>query len=134
VRGGKVEPEHIKSAKSLECIIRAGSGYDNIDLNTANSMGIAVANCPGKNAVAVAELTMGLILAVDRRIPENYKELLEGKWNKELYSKASGIKGKTIGIIGFGNIGKETAKRALAFEMNVLGYTQKSTITMPGVK
>jgi len=77
---------------------------------------------------------MGLILAVDRRIPENYKELLEGKWNKELYSKASGIKGKTIGIIGFGNIGKETAKRALAFEMNVLGYTQKSTITMPGVK
>lgn len=72
-------------------------------------LGISVHNCPGKNAVAVAELAMGLILSVDRRIPENYKEMKEGKWNKELYSQAVGIKGKTLGIIGFGNIGKALA-------------------------
>ena len=119
VRSTKVNEQTIQNAKSLELIIRAGAGVNNINIPAANKKGIYVANCPGMNSVAVAELAMGLMISLDRRIPDNVIDFKNGKWNKAEYSKAEGLKGKTLGIIGFGNIGKEVAKRALAFEMRV---------------
>lgn len=121
VRSTVVNEETINNCKKLNLIIRAGSGVNNIAISAANKKGIYVANCPGMNAVAVAELTMGLIIALDRFIPENVVDFKNGVWNKDKYSKGKGLKGKTLGIIGVGNIGKEVAKRALAFEMNVYG-------------
>lgn len=121
VRSTVVNEETINSSKSLNLIIRAGSGVNNIAIQAANKKGIYVANCPGMNAVAVAELTIGLMIALDRFIPENVNDFNNGIWNKEKYSKGKGLKGKTLGLIGVGNIGKEVAKRALAFEMNVYG-------------
>ena len=118
VRSTKVTEEHI-NAKNLEVIIRAGSGYDTIDIKAANRKGIFVGNCPGKNSVAVAELVCGFILAADRKIPENNQLLKEKQWKKGKFSKSKGIKGRTLGIVGFGNIGREVAKRALAFDMKV---------------
>ncbi len=121
VRSTKVNEETIINSKNLNLIIRAGSGVNNINIAAANKRGIYVANCPGMNAVAVAELAIGLMISLDRRIPENVIDFKNGKWNKGEYSKAEGLKGKTLGIIGVGNIGKEVAKRALAFGMNVYG-------------
>jgi D-3-phosphoglycerate dehydrogenase len=121
VRSTVVNEETINNSKKLNLIIRAGSGVNNIAISAANKKGIYVANCPGMNAVAVAELTMGLIIALDRFIPDNVIDFRNGVWNKDKYSKGKGLKGKTLGIIGVGNIGKEVAKRALAFEMNVYG-------------
>lgn len=121
VRSTIVNEETINNSKKLNLIIRAGSGVNNIAIQAANKKGIYVANCPGMNAVAVAELTMGLIISLDRFIPDNVSDFRNGKWNKDRYSKGRGLKGRTLGIIGVGNIGKEVAKRALAFEMNVYG-------------
>jgi D-3-phosphoglycerate dehydrogenase len=121
VRSTIVNEETINSSKALNLIIRAGSGVNNINIQAANKRGIYVANCPGMNAVAVAELAMGLMIALDRFIPDNVSDFKNGKWNKDKYSKGKGLKGKTLGIIGVGAIGKEVAKRALAFEMNVYG-------------
>ncbi len=121
VRSTIVNEETINSSKTLNLIIRAGSGVNNIAIQAANKKGIYVANCPGMNAVAVAELTMGLMIALDRFIPDNVSDFNNGIWNKDKYSKGKGLKGKTLGLIGVGNIGKEVAKRALAFEMNVYG-------------
>ena len=121
VRSTKVKATTINAAQKLNLIIRAGAGVNNIDIPAANKKGIYVANCPGKNAVAVAELAIGLMIALDRRIPDNVIDFRNGKWNKAEYSKAQGLKGKTLGIIGVGNIGKEVTKRAQAFGMNVYG-------------
>ncbi|MDP2301235.1 MAG: 3-phosphoglycerate dehydrogenase [Ignavibacteria bacterium] len=121
VRSTVVNEEAIKNAKNLNLIIRAGAGVNNINIKAANQKGVYVANCPGKNAIAVAELAMGLILSLDRRIPDNVIDFKNGVWNKGEYSKAEGLYGKNLGIIGVGNIGKEVAKRALAFGMNVYG-------------
>lgn len=121
VRSTIVNAETINSGNALNLIIRAGAGVNNIDISAANKKGIYVANCPGMNSVAVAELAMGLMISLDRRIPDNVADFRKGIWNKSEYSKAQGLKGKTLGIIGVGAIGKEVAKRALAFEMNVYG-------------
>jgi D-3-phosphoglycerate dehydrogenase len=121
VRSTKVNEEAIINSKNLNLIIRAGSGVNNINIQAANKKGIYVANCPGMNAVAVAELAVGLMIALDRFIPDNVIDFRKGEWNKAKYSKGRGLKGKTLGIIGVGAIGKEVAKRALAFEMNVYG-------------
>ncbi|MEJ2193358.1 MAG: phosphoglycerate dehydrogenase [Ignavibacteriaceae bacterium] len=121
VRSTIVNVETIKSSKNLNLIIRAGAGVNNIAISTANEQGIYVANCPGKNSVAVAELTMGLMISLDRSIPDNVIDFRAGKWNKAKYSKAEGLKGKTLGIIGVGSIGREVANRAIAFGMNVYG-------------
>lgn len=122
VRSTKVGAETLTASKALKVVIRAGSGYDTIDVKTATERGVKVSNCPGMNAVAVAELVMGLMLAMDRRIAENVADSRQHKWNKKEYSKARGLKGSTLGIVGMGRIGVETAKRALAFEMRVLWY------------
>ncbi|NUQ80027.1 MAG: hydroxyacid dehydrogenase [Bacteroidetes bacterium] len=112
---------------SLKLIIRAGAGYNTIDVNAASKKGIYVSNCPGKNSIAVAELAMGLILSLDRRIPENVADLRAGKWNKKEYSKADGLFGKTLGLAGLGNIGKEVALRAKAFGLHVIAWSRSLT-------
>ncbi len=122
VRSTKVPAAVIDAGTALKLIIRAGAGTNTIDVKHAAEKGVAVCNCPGTNSIAVAELTMGLILALDRRIYHNTKDLREGKWNKGEYGKAKGLFGRTLGIIGLGAIGKEVAKRAEAFGMNVVAY------------
>lgn len=121
VRSTVVNAKTIENSEKLNLIIRAGAGYNNIDISAANKKGVYVANCPGKNAIAVAELAMGLILSMDRQIPDNVIDFRNGKWNKAGYSKGKGLYGKTIAIVGLGNIGKEVAIRARAFGMNVYG-------------
>jgi D-3-phosphoglycerate dehydrogenase len=110
---------------SLSLVVRAGAGYNTIDVAAASRRGIYVSNCPGKNAIAVAELTLGLILALDRRLVDNAADLRAGKWNKKEYSKARGIFGRTLGLIGFGNIGHEVARRAVSFGMPLLVWSRR---------
>ncbi|GIV02302.1 MAG: hypothetical protein KatS3mg015_1132 [Fimbriimonadales bacterium] len=112
---------------SLKLIVRAGAGYNTIDIKAAADKGIQVANCPGKNAAAVAELTFGLILSLDRRIPDNVIELRKGRWNKKEFSKAKGIKGRTLGVIGLGNIGQLVVQIAQAFGMSVIVFSRHLT-------
>jgi D-3-phosphoglycerate dehydrogenase / 2-oxoglutarate reductase len=119
--------EAMLDAGQLSLIIRAGAGVNTIDVAAASRRGIYVSNCPGKNAVAVAELTFALILALDRRIPDNVTQLREGKWNKKEFSKAPGLYGRTLGLIGFGNIGQEVARRARAFGMPVVVWSRRFT-------
>jgi D-3-phosphoglycerate dehydrogenase len=123
VRSTKVS-DAILDAGQLSLVVRAGAGYDTIDVKSASRRGIYVSNCPGKNAVAVAELTFGLILALDRRIPDNVAELRAGRWNKKEFSKAQGLHGRTLGILGFGRIGQEVARRAQAFGMSLAIWSE----------
>jgi D-3-phosphoglycerate dehydrogenase / 2-oxoglutarate reductase len=121
VRSTKVTSDIISNSPALEFIIRAGAGTDNIDTLTASKHGIFVANCPGKNSVAVAELTIGHIISIDRRLAESNSLLKQGKWNKGLFSESQGLKGKTLGIIGLGAVGKEVAIRGKSFELDLVG-------------
>src|SRR3954465_5394946 len=98
VRGTK-GPEPMLDAGRLALIVRAGAGYNTIDVAAASRRGIYVSNCPGKNAIAVAELAFGLILSLDRRIPDNVAELRAGTWNKKAFSKGSGLYGRTLALI-----------------------------------
>ncbi|MBN2562935.1 MAG: hydroxyacid dehydrogenase [Phycisphaerae bacterium] len=120
VRSTRVEPEHLGATDTLKVVLRAGSGYNTIDIDHARQRGIKVCNCPGLNSTAVAELTMGLIMALDRHIVDNVNDLRRGAWDKKLYGKARGLKGRTLGIVGMGQIGQLVARRALAFEMRIL--------------
>lgn len=122
VRSKKVTADTINSSDKLKMIIRAGAGYNTIDIDAAAKKGIYVCNTPGKNSIAVAELAFALMLAIDRKIADNVMELREGKWNKKKYSEAEGICGKTLGIIGMGEIGIAFAERANAFGMNVTAF------------
>ena len=115
----------VLDAGALSLIVRAGAGVNTVDVAGASRRGIYVSNCPGKNAVAVAELAMGLILALDRRIPDSVAELRAGAWNKKEYSKARGLHGRTLGLLGFGNIGQEVAVRATAFGMPVVAWSRR---------
>src|SRR5438105_13184964 len=110
---------------ALSLVVRAGAGYNTIDVATASRRGIHVSNCPGKNAIAVAELACGLMLALDRRIPDNVVELRAGRWNKKEYSKARGLYGRTLGLLGYGNIGQEVARRAHAFGMAIVVWSRR---------
>ena len=112
-------------AGRLSLIVRAGAGYNTIDVAGASTRGIYVSNCPGKNAIAVAELAFALILALDRRIPDNVADLRAGKWNKKEYSKARGLFGSTLGLLGIGSIGQEMVRRAAGFGMNVLLWSRR---------
>lgn len=127
VRSTKVPAAAIAGAPTLRLIIRAGAGVDNIDVAAATKAGIRVCNCPGMNAAAVAELAMGLLIACDRRLCETTAELKAGRWNKKEFGKARGLKGTTLGIVGFGNIGREVARRARAFEMELLAWSHSLT-------
>lgn len=124
VRAKRVSGAAIAAAPGLRAIIRAGAGYDNIDVYAAKAAGVAVCNCPGMNAVAVAELTLALLLCCDRRVPEQTAQARAGRWNKKEYAKARGLKGRTLGIVGMGAIGREVAARARAFEMRVAAWSR----------
>jgi D-3-phosphoglycerate dehydrogenase / 2-oxoglutarate reductase len=112
-------------AGQLTLIVRAGAGFNTIDVVGASSRGIYVSNCPGKNAIAVAELAFGLILSLDRRIPDNVADLRAGAWNKKEYSKALGLFGRTLALIGVGHIGREMIRRAAGFGMNVVVWSRR---------
>ncbi len=127
VRSTRVTAEAVQTAQRLKLIIRAGAGYDTIDVAAASRGGVFVANCPGKNAIAVAELTWGLILGCDRRLPDQAAELRQGRWNKKEYGKAAGLFGRTLGVIGMGTIAREVVSRALAFGMDVIAYSRSLT-------
>lgn len=127
VRSTKVTRATIEAAPELGLVLRAGAGVDTIDVDAASERGIYVSNCPGKNAVAVAELAMGLILALDRRLADQTADLRQGTWNKKEYGKAAGLKGRVLGIAGLGAIGREVALRAKAFEMDVVAWSRSLT-------
>lgn len=127
VRSTKVNAKTIQNGKNLSLIIRAGAGVNTIDIEEASRLGIHVTNCPGKNTAAVAELAMGLIISADRRIADCTEDIRNGKWNKKLYSKAAGLKGKTLGIIGVGAIGKALANGAKAFGINIIAWSRSLT-------
>jgi D-3-phosphoglycerate dehydrogenase / 2-oxoglutarate reductase len=127
-RGTRVIAAAIPPGPSLGLVIRAGAGIDTIDVAAASARGIFVSNCPGRNSVAVAELAMGLLLSCDRRIPDQVADLRQGRWQKGEYSKARGLYGRTLGIVGLGQIGREIAKRAQAFGMRVAAWSRNLTI------
>src|SRR5262245_30044421 len=124
VRSTKVTAPMLDAGR-LSLIVRAGAGYNTIDVAGASKRGIYVSNCPGKNAIAVAELAFGLILALDRRIPDNVSEMRGGAWNKKEYSKAQGLYGRTIALLGVGSIGQEMIRRAAGFGMNVVIWSRR---------
>ena len=119
--GVRADAELIANAPQLRAIARAGVGVDNVDLAAATQRGILVMNTPGGNTISTAEHTFGLMIALARHIPQGHQSLLEGRWDRKLYSGIE-LKGKTLGIIGLGRIGQAIAKRALAFEMTVIAH------------
>jgi D-3-phosphoglycerate dehydrogenase len=120
--------EPILTVGDLKLVVRAGAGFNTIDVAAASRRGIYVSNCPGKNSIAVAELAFGLILSLDRRIPDNVATLRAGQWNKGEFSKARGLFGRTLGLIGLGQIGREMVSRAHAFGMNVVAWSRSLTV------
>src|ERR671928_709504 len=126
VRSTKVN-EAALEAGALKLVVRAGAGYNTIDVAAASRRGIYVSNCPGKNSIAVAELAFALILALDRRIADNVIALRAGEWNKKEFSKARGLFGRTLGLIGVGKIGQEMIPRAHAFGMPVVAWSRRLT-------
>jgi len=127
VRGTKVT-EPMLAAGPLKLIVRAGAGYNTIDVAAASRRGIYVSNCPGKNSIAVAELAFALILALDRRIADAVIALRAGEWNKKEFSKARGLFGRTLGLVGLGKIGQEMIPRAKAFGMPVVAWSRSLTV------
>ena len=128
VRGKQVTADTLKAADELALVLRAGAGVNTIDVKTASARGVFVSNCPGKNSIAVAELVFALLLAIDRRIPENVAALRAHKWNKKEFSKADGIYGKILGVIGTGRIGREVITRAHAFGLRTIAWSRSLTL------
>ena len=132
VRGTKVT-EPMLDAGQIKLVVRAGAGYNTIDVAAASKRGIYVSNCPGKNSIAVAELAFALILALDRRIADNVITLRKGEWNKKEFSKARGLFGRTLGLVGVGKIGQEMIPRARAFGMPVVAWSRSLTLERAAV-
>ncbi|MFT3860365.1 NAD(P)-dependent oxidoreductase [Micropruina sp.] len=126
VRSTKV-PAAVLAAAPLKLVVRAGAGYNTIDVAAASRLGIYVSNCPGKNSIAVAELAFALIAALDRRVADNVADLRAGVWNKAEYGKARGLYGRTLGLIGLGGIGSAMVPRAHAFGMPVVAWSRSLT-------
>jgi D-3-phosphoglycerate dehydrogenase len=127
VRSTEVTAAAIEHAAQLNLIVRAGAEFRTIDVRAASKRGIYVANCPGRNAAAVAELVFGLMLSLDRRIPDAVASLRAGKWERQEYGKAEGLHGRTLGVAGLGAIGREVAQRARAFGLKVAGFSRSLT-------
>lgn len=124
VRSTKVQAAHFVAAKSLQLVVRAGAGVNTIDLTAASARAVYVANCPGMNADAVAELTIGHIVNADRRIADNVADLRGGQWKKKVYAKANGLKGRTLGVIGCGDIGRAVIRAAKGLGMRVAAWSR----------
>ena len=127
VRSKQVTADTLKASDQLTMVLRAGAGVNTIDVKTASARGVYVTNCPGKNSIAVAELVFALLLAIDRRIADNVAALRAHKWNKKEFSKSDGVFGKTFGVVGVGQIGREVIKRAHAFGLHVLAWSRSLT-------
>jgi len=127
VRSKQVTPDTLKAGEQLALVLRAGAGVNTIDVKAASARGIFVSNCPGKNSIAVAELVFALLLAIDRRVPDNVAALRAHKWNKKEFSEADGLFGKTLGVIGTGQIGREVITRARAFGLRILAWSRSLT-------
>jgi len=127
VRGTEVRERALRAGKALNLIIRAGAGVSNIDVAMASERGIYVANCPGKNAAAVAELTFTLIGCIDRRVPEAVSSLRAGNWEKHEYARAAGLAGRNIGILGLGHVGRAVLKLAHAYNMKAFSHSRSLT-------
>lgn len=119
VRSTRVTADAVAAADALEMIIRAGAGTNTIDKTAAAERGIYVCNVPGKNASAVAELAIGLLIAIDRNIPDNVIQIRQGKWDKKRFSEATGLYGRSIGVVGLGAIGLAFMDLAFAFGMHI---------------
>jgi D-3-phosphoglycerate dehydrogenase len=128
VRSKKVNAAALEAGPGLGLVIRAGAGIDTIDVAAASRLGVFVSNCPGKNSIAVAELVLGLVLSLDRRIADQVADIRKGVWNKADYSKSRGLHGRTLGIVGLGQIGREIAVRAQSFGMRVVAWSRQLTI------
>jgi len=127
VRSTRVTADVFAAADSLGLVVRAGSGTNTIDCDAASRTGVLVANVPGRNAVAVAELTMGLLLAVDRAIPDSTSQLRAGRWDKQRFATLGrGLYGRSLGIVGLGNIGLAVAERAAGFGMRLFAQAKGS--------
>src|SRR2546423_1791790 len=126
VRSTKVT-EPMLDAGPIKLVVRAGAGYNTIDVAAASRRGIYVSNCPGQNSIAVAELAFALILALDRRIADNVIALRRGEGNKKEFSKARGLFGRKLGLICVGQIGQEMIPRARAFGMPVVAWSRSLT-------
>lgn len=113
------DAELLNAAANLKAIARAGVGVDNVDLGVATERGMVVMNTPDGNTISTAEFTFGLMLALARHIPRSYGYMVEGRWDRKAFQGGE-LRGKALGIVGFGRIGRAVAKRALAFEMNVI--------------
>ena len=120
VRSTRVGAATLEAGGSLKLVVRAGAGTNTIDIRRARELGIDVCNVPGANALAVAELTLGLIISADRWIPDNVADLRNGAWNKKRYSRARGLFGRSLGVVGAGAVGLAVAERAAAFGMRIL--------------
>ncbi len=124
VRSTRVTAACLENARSLGLVVRAGSGFNTIDVSTASARGIHVANCPGKNANAVAELAIGLLIAADRQIVDACVDLRNGLWKKKAYGAARGLNGRQLGLLGFGSIGRAVARAAIGLEMRVCAWSR----------
>jgi D-3-phosphoglycerate dehydrogenase len=127
VRSTKVGAEHLAASPALSLVVRAGAGVNTIDLGSAGEHGVFVSNCPGRNAAAVAELTFALLLGLDRQIAENVSEARAGRWDKARFSKANGVNGRVLGLLGLGRIGQSVARRAESFGMPVVAWSRSLT-------
>lgn len=117
----KIDAEVLHAAPRLKIIARAGVGVDNVDIPLATELGIVVVNTPDGNTISTAEHTFGLMLALARHIPQAHESMNAGKWDRKSFSGVE-LRGKTLGVVGFGRIGRAVAKRALAFEMTVIAH------------
>jgi D-3-phosphoglycerate dehydrogenase len=119
VRSTRVGAAALDATDDLRLVVRAGAGTNTIDKERAAERNVHVCNVPGMNAIAVAELAMGLLIGIDRRIPDNVAELRAGRWDKKRFSQARGLYGRTLGIVGLGAVGLAMAERAAAFGLEV---------------
>ena len=123
VRSTKVTAAHVDAGRTLSLIVRAGAGTNTIDMASASARGVYVTNCPGKNAAAVAELAIGHLLNLDRRIADNVAALRAHRWDKKAFGEARGLRGRTLAVLGVGAIGKEVIVRAQALGMKIVGWS-----------
>ncbi|MEM9192353.1 MAG: NAD(P)-dependent oxidoreductase [Myxococcota bacterium] len=127
VRSTKVSSEALGAGRHLALVVRAGAGVNTIDVGAASGRGVYVANCPGRNAAAVAELTIGHLINLDRRIADNVQSLRDGAWKKKAYGGAPGLRGRTLAVLGCGLIGQEVIVRARALGMKIIGWSRTLT-------